>query len=192
MCGGMRRKHEMSWLTRTVLPGEEIIPTGNIIPMDMVRCGGPVASVVNHRGVYRMLPMIWGLRPAACPDLKLINARAESLTQKPSFRDLIGKFRCLVAADSCFEWKDGERIEISLPEEKPLVFAGLFTAWRKPGGAIDRTCAVITTEPTAWFSKIHDRMPVILPLDNAKIWIGNDPAAALRVLRPYSGELIAA
>lgn len=192
MCGGMRRKHEMNYYTRTIIPGEEVIPTtgGRVLnPEETVKLGSLTASVVSHKGVYRLLPMVWGLKPAMYPDRRFINARAESLMEKSSFHDLVIDRRCLIIADSFYEQKKGRRIEIFLPERKPMAFAGLFNTWKLSNGKIERTCTVITTEPNSFMKPIHNRMPAILS-DRAKsIWLGNDPQAAVNILAPYDGDL---
>lgn len=135
----------------------------------------------------------WGLVPSWLKEPKsaysMINARAETLLEKPSYKRLIAKRRCLVIADSFYEWKkaDGKKqpYRIMLNDEGLFAFAGLWDLWEKEGNALI-SCSIITTSPNALVSKIHDRMPVILPQELEEAWLSDIPVEqAMAALRSY-------
>ena len=133
----------------------------------------------------------WSRDPAAGP--RPINARAETLAEKPSFRQLLGRRRCLVLADSFFEWQATPAGKVPhrilLRDEQPFAFAGLWDEWLDRGtGELHPTFTIITTEPNALMASIHNRMPVILPTRAAEqAWLddGRDVAAHQQLLVPY-------
>jgi putative SOS response-associated peptidase YedK len=143
--------------------------------------------------------MRWGLVPFWAKDdgigNKLINARCETLDQKPAFRKAFERRRCLVLADGFYEWgKDGatkQPVRIVLRDHQPFAFAGLWEKWRKPDGAELNTPAIITCEATELLTVVHNRMPVILDERDYAQWL--DPkltsARMLRaLLRPHSSD----
>ena len=132
-----------------------------------------------------------GHGPAAGP--KPINARAETLAEKPSFRQLLGRRRCLVLADSFYEWQATPAGKVPhrilLRDEQPFAFAGLWDEWLdRATGELHPTFTIITTEPNALMASIHNRMPVILPTRSAEqAWLDDDLglAAHQQLLVPY-------
>ncbi len=145
----------------------------------------------NHVSVMR-----WGLIPSWTGDIRsatpLINARAESLTEKPAFRNLLKSHRCLVPASGFFEWKkEGTRKipwYIRIPSEPIFAFAGLYSIWKNPAGVSVSTFAIVTCEPNRITRPLHNRMPVILSRDAEVRWL--DPAPLPmeelhRILVPY-------
>ena len=145
----------------------------------------------------------WGLVPGRSRDPahgpKPINARAETLAEKPSFRQLLARRRCLVLADSFYEWQDATGRgkvphRILLQSEEPFAFAGLWDEWvDKASGEVHPTFTIITTEPNALMASIHNRMPVILPGPAAEhAWLADDlgPAAHQQLLVPYAAALM--
>ena len=139
-----------------------------------------------------------GHGPASGP--KPINARAETLAEKPSFRQLLDRRRCLVLADSFFEWQATPAGKVPhrilLRDEQPFAFAGLWDEWLdRATGELHPTFTIITTEPNALMARIHNRMPVILP-DRAaeQAWLdaGVGRAAHQHLLRPYDAAAMRA
>ncbi|MGI4870166.1 MAG: SOS response-associated peptidase [Janthinobacterium lividum] len=140
----------------------------------------------------------WSRDPASGP--KPINARAETLAEKPSFRQLLARRRCLVLADSFYEWQATERGKIPhrilLRSEEPFAFAGLWDEWLdRSTGELRPTFTIITTEPNELMASLHNRMPVILPGPDAeRAWLADDlaPAAHQQLLVPYDAALMRA
>jgi putative SOS response-associated peptidase YedK len=155
----------------------------------------PVAVVPND-GRNRLDYFIWGLIPSWAKDpnigSRLINARAETLQEKPSFRTAFRRRRCLVLADGFYEWKQGERgktpMYIRLASGKPFAFAGLWESWNAPDGSNVLSCTIITTQPNELMATIHNRMPVILLEESYSIWLESgeaDPQRLAGLLKPY-------
>lgn len=141
---------------------------------------------------------LWGLIPSWSKDPsignKLINARGETIAEKPSFRGAYKYKRCLIIADGFYEWKANQNQKTKTPyyihmkERNPFAFAGLWDEWHSPDGDSIRTCTIITTEPNELMSSLHNRMPVILHPKDYDSWL--DPApqtdpSLLRLIQPY-------
>ncbi len=152
---------------------------------------------------YRQLDMLhWGLIPGWAKDMKIgyrmINARGETLAQKPSFRGAFKKRRCLIAADGFYEWQHaGETKQpfyLHLKNKSIFGFAGLWESWRSPEGTVVESCTIITTSANELVRKIHDRMPVILAPRHYEPWLQDTtPAESLQqLLVPYPAEAMAA
>jgi putative SOS response-associated peptidase YedK len=105
----------------------------------------------------------------------MINARAETVATKPSFRDALKKRRCLIPADGFYEWKKDGKTKIpfcfTMADDSIFAFAGLWEQWKNPEGRLVETCSIITTTPNALLQDVHDRMPVILPDDGYDLWL---------------------
>lgn len=145
----------------------------------------------------------WGLIPAWAKDAsignRLINARAETVAEKPSFRRALQKRRCLVLADGFYEWKkEGNKktpMYIALKSHEPFGFAGLWETWRSATGETIRSCTIITTTPNALMKSIHNRMPVILPREAEAFWLDQtveDPQELLPLLTPFPAKAMEA
>jgi putative SOS response-associated peptidase YedK len=156
---------------------ENYEPSFNIAPSQAV------LAVINDGESNRMGFLKWGLVPPWAKDAaignKMINARAETLSEKPSFRTAFKKKRCLVIADSFYEWKRHEDksktpMRIKLKSDALFAMAGIWEAWKSPEGKTLYTCSVITTGPNELMKDIHDRMPVILKPNDEKKWL--DPS----------------
>jgi putative SOS response-associated peptidase YedK len=151
----------------------------------------------NQDEDYEAVLARWGLLPHWAKDeriaFKVINARAETLTEKPAYRSLIGKHRCLVVADGFYEWQIGddgkkEPVYFQLASGEPFGFAALWTSRTDPlTEEVVESCTIITTRPNYLVAPVHDRMPVIMPRDLEDAWL--DPELprehALELLRPY-------
>ena len=148
---------------------------------------------------------VWGLIPSWAKDLsigqRLINARGETLAEKPSFRGGFKYKRCLILADGFYEWKSQPGTKTKVPHfihlknRQPFAFAGLWDEWRSPDGGSLRSATIITTEPNELMATIHNRMPVILrPADYAQ-WLDTSPRAPadlLPLLQPFPPDEMAA
>jgi putative SOS response-associated peptidase YedK len=183
---------------------ERLYERFNVAPTD------PVLSVITRDGEERMGPLRWGLIPFWAKDTKigakLINARAETLTEKPAFRDLVkqSRSRCLIVADGYYEWlrpedPKGRKIpmHMALREREPFAFAGLWTWWRDKAAGDDgeriASCTIITVAANATVRPVHDRMPAILADDASRAaWLApaGDDGAALELLRPLPDDAL--
>ena len=148
--------------------------------------------------VHRGEMMRWGLVPFWAKDVKigysLINAKAETIAEKPAFREAFKKRRCIIPADGFYEWqkldaKQKQPYAILMRDRGVFGFAGVWEKWTdKASGEIVRSCTIITTEPNALCAPIHNRMPVILDPKDYAAWLGEEPAtpAAIRaLLKPF-------
>ena len=147
--------------------------------------------------------MRWGLVPSWAKDIsigsRMINARAETLAERPSFRSAFRRRRCLVVADSFYEWKrDGRTrtpMRISLESGELFGFAGLWESWDSPDGRRILSCTIVTTKANDFIAPIHDRMPVILSQDAEPVWLApdiQDTDALSELLTPYPSDLMSA
>ena len=163
-------------------------PSYNIAPTQ-------ISPVLLNDGKRKVKPMCWGLVPSWAKDktigAKMINARSETLREKPSFQSLIYQKRCIVISDGYFEWKrEGKKKKpyyIRDPDGKLLPMAGLWDEWVDKQGKKWLTYTVITTDPSNQINHIHNRMPVILDKLEMDLWINFDcpPNEALTCLKPY-------
>jgi putative SOS response-associated peptidase YedK len=125
----------------------------------------------------------------------MINARAETLQEKPAFRTAFRRRRCLILADGFYEWQaqPGKKSKIpmyiKLKSGQPFAFAGLWENWSSPDGSEILSCTIITTEPNSLLREIHNRMPVILPPDSYPLWLDPgepDSGRLAALLKPYA------
>jgi putative SOS response-associated peptidase YedK len=171
---------------------KKVLPRYNIAPSQ------EVLAVVSDDGKMTGKMLKWGLVPYWANDpkigFKMINARAETVDEKASFKHAFKKRRCLILADGFYEWKkEGDKkipYRFTLKNKQPFAFAGLWEKWDKHGGPM-YTCTIITTKANELVEAIHDRMPVILPKEWEKVWL--DPAIEdaeylKSLLRPYPSE----
>ena len=144
----------------------------------------------------------WGLIPSWAKDPaignKMINARAETVSEKPSFRSAFKKRRCLILADGFYEWQktdDGKQpYHIKMEDDSPFAFAGLWEAWDKYGEEI-RSGTIITTDANDLMNEIHHRMPVILHPEDYGLWLDPDfdeKEALTSLLKPYPSDAMEA
>jgi putative SOS response-associated peptidase YedK len=171
-------------------------PSWNVAPTDPV----PAVAVRHERrllGLFR-----WGLIPSWSTDgsgaAGRINARAETVREKPTFRAAFARRRCLLPADGFYEWErrpDGSKQAwfIRRADGAPLAMAGLWDAWRGDGGELVRSCAVVTTTANSLMAPIHDRMPVLIPSSDWATWLdpSNEGTAELtHLLVPAEARLL--
>lgn len=173
---------------------EELQPRYNMAPSQ------PIAVIPND-GKNELTYYSWGLVPfwAKDPSIgnRMINARAETLDEKPSFKNAFRRRRCLVLADGFYEWKaePGTKTKtpmyIHLKDQRPFTFAGLWERWNPPDGSELLSCTIITTEPNQLVADLHNRMPVILPEDKYTLWLETgevDTKELKSILVPYPPE----
>lgn len=170
-------------------PAERLTPSYNVAPTD------PVYVVVNRHGVRKLRVVRWGLIPSWAKEARIgarfINARQETVRDKPAFRAAFARRRCLVPADGYYEWQrqPGGRKQpyfLSAPEGSPLAMAGLYEAWKDPAApdTLVWTCTVITTAAADDLGHIHDRTPLLVPPSAWTRWLDpsiSEPGADLLV-----------
>jgi putative SOS response-associated peptidase YedK len=158
-----------------------------------------VAVVVQRDDGNSLEQMRWGLIPAWAKDpaigSRMINARSETLSQKPSFKRPLKSQRCLVIADGFFEWAKTEQGKVPMfirpKSPRPFGFAGLYDVWVSPQGESIASCTIVTTRANDFMQPIHDRMPLILPKSQEAVWL--EPSTPhieewLSALAPYPGN----
>ncbi len=180
MCGryaSSRPADDLSAHFEVDAPVEEALPASyNVAPTDPV-------YVVLQREEQRQLRVVrWGLVPSWAKDPKtgarFINARRETVRDKPAFRAAYARRRCLVPADGYYEWQrhDGGKQPyfLSSTDNAPLAMAGLYEVWKSPEGSSLWTCTVLTTEASDELGHIHDRTPVLVPREAWATWLAPD------------------
>ena len=170
----------------------QIAPRYNVAPMQQV----PIVRV-NAHGDRELVQVRWGLVPRWARDpsigAKMINARAETVAVKPSFRIAFQRHRCLLPADGFYEWKprpDGTKQPVRIGMRDGAVFglAGLYERWLSPEGEPLDTCTILTTDANALLAHLHDRMPVIVPPDAYEAWLDPANPDAAELLAPYAPD----
>lgn len=169
------------------------VPNFNVCPTNQVHV------VRNGETGRQLLPMRWGFLPhwykAANGGPLLINARAETLAEKPAFRAACRERRCLLVATGFYEWTKSAQ-DTRLPwyihrrDGAPIAFAGVWQDWGATE-ARQSTCAIVTTAANAHMSKVHHRMPLILEPEDWALWLGEQGKGAARLMRPGGEEVLA-
>lgn len=175
----------------------DIPPRYNVAPTQQVS-----AIREDGDGDRSLVQLRWGLIPFWAKDKsignRMINARGETVAEKPSFRASFKSKRCLIVADGFFEWKkskDGKQpVYICMNDERPFAFAGLWDRWE--GEETIESCTIITTDANELLQQVHDRMPVILPADNYDLWLAGNSGESkswskdklLDLLQPFPAD----
>lgn len=179
-----------------VATGLNLQPRYNVAPTQEA----PVIGL-DEAGERALKMFRWGLVPRWSKEMPksapLINARAEGIAEKPTFRDAFAKRRCLVLADGFYEWPQDKTVKERKPwrivatDRPAFAFAGIWEAWRKPDGEILRSFAIVTTAANARIAAIHERMPVMLAAGDEDAWLAPNTAAERlqAMLAPYPAEL---
>lgn len=203
MCGRYSQTRPIEDLVeqfRIDLVLQQPAPRFNVAPTQDV----PVVRL-DDEGRRALDLLRWGLVPAWAKDLsvgnRMINARAETVFEKPAFRSAFKKRRCLVVADGFYEWKrldeSGKKKQpyrMTWHDGRPFAFAGLWEQWKGPDGPV-RTCTILTTTANAMMRQVHDRMPVILDGEEATArWLSPDsgPEELMPLLQPLPDDRLAA
>jgi putative SOS response-associated peptidase YedK len=178
-------------------PFIDFVPRYNVAPTQTM----PILRR-SRDGGFELVPMKWGLVPGWAKDPKigntLINARAETIAEKPTFRTAFQKRRCLVPVDGFYEWHHrpaeggpGPKVPhfIHLKTDESFVFAGLWEWWRGPDAPLE-SYTIVTTTPNAMMEKLHNRMPVILSRDAAEAWTNAEtsPDELRSLLLPFDSD----
>lgn len=199
MCGRFTLRANLSSLAKLfggidfpdLTPRYNIAPTQQVLAVRQREAEAPQAAWLR-----------WGLIPAWAKDAKvgysMINARADGVATKPSFRAAFKRRRCLVLADGYYEWrrqgKDKIPFHVRRPDGEPFAFAGLWESWHKDDQSIE-SCTIITSEANETLRWLHDRMPIILPLADHARWLDPspcDPALVQEMLHPNPDDLLTA
>jgi putative SOS response-associated peptidase YedK len=187
---------------------EKLMPDINILTDVVERFNiAPTQTIymINQESLgYQLDGVKWGLIPSWAKDMtlasKMINARAETLFEKPSFRNLITRKRCLVIASGYYEWQKipvqskKQPHYITMSDKSLMTFGGLWDRWRAPSGEVIMTATIITCQPNEYLKTIHDRMPLIIPEDKRIDWlnpiISKENIAGM--MATFPGELMTA
>jgi putative SOS response-associated peptidase YedK len=169
------------------------LPSYNIAPTQ------PVVVIRMEEAAKKCVVMRWGLIPSWAKDKKtsFINARADTIADKPAFRAAFKRRRCLILADGYFEWKtrgpkQKQPYYLRPKDDGPIAFAGIWETWKGAETPIE-SCSIITTDANELSRMIHDRMPVMLREPEADAWIDSaveEPRGLLELLRPFPAELM--
>jgi putative SOS response-associated peptidase YedK len=196
MCGRFTRSYtwrEIHELYRLTTPASNLQPRYNICPTT------PVDAVIERNGKRELVPMRWGLVPAwwskPIKELKLatFNARAESVAEKPFFREAFRRSRCLIPASGYYEWHDSpsgkQPYYFTRKDGSLLTIAGLWDQWRdRTSGEMLLSCAMIIAPANDWVAEVHDRMPVILEPSQFDPWLGG--SAGVEALKPAADAVL--
>lgn len=174
----------------------DISPRYNVAPTQQVWIIREAATGGRHLSSVR-----WGLVPHWAKDLsigsRMINARCETVHEKPAFRQAIRSRRCIVPASGFFDWATTPTGKIphyvTMRDGSPLAFAGIWESWKTPEGEPLETCAILTTAANNLIAPIHDRIPVILHPTEFDHWLDrslNNPEKLQRFYQPYPAELL--
>ena len=189
MCGRFTLASKVTDLLDLIDFADNALPNGlaaryNIAPTQ------PVLAIRAEKDFAKPLPLMlgWGLVPFWADDPKIgsrmINARSESVVEKPAFRAALKYRRCIIPADGFFEWHKSVESNAKTPywihrhNRKPFAMAGLWESWNKDGSGPLETCTILTTSANAMMSMLHDRMPVILEPKDFDRWLHTPPEAA--------------
>ncbi|MGV3524188.1 MAG: SOS response-associated peptidase [Candidatus Sericytochromatia bacterium] len=192
MCGRFVRKAEADAIAAAFdvdVIKQALAPSFNVAPTQ------PVQAVVSSgKGTRGLVALKWGLIPAWAKDAsgaaKLINARAETAAEKPSFRAALRSRRCLIVASGFYEWTPGNKQPhyIHFPSQELVGFAGLYEFWQSPEGERVASCCMLTTEANPAIGEIHHRMPVLIAPEHRSRWLDRglqDPAALADLLTAW-------
>jgi putative SOS response-associated peptidase YedK len=171
----------------------QLTPRHNVAPTQLV-------AVVRNQGEDNRLDLLkWGLVPSWSKDLSfgshLINARSETVAEKPTFRHALKYRRCIVPTSGFYEWDHSggkkQPYYIQLADQSPMCLAGVWESWKSPDGSELETFAILTTSANKLVESIHDRMPVILYPDTFNLWLSHnmhDPDQLQPLYQPFPAE----
>ncbi|BBH19660.1 putative SOS response-associated peptidase YoqW [Paenibacillus baekrokdamisoli] len=183
------------WIGETTVPFHK--PKYNVAPGQMIM------AIISDGEKNKLGELKWGLVPSWADDPKIsnkmLNARSETVWDKPAFKQLIRRKRCIIPADGFYEWRKDEvgkqPMRITLRDRSLFSMAGLYDTWLTPEGHKLSTCTILTTEPNELMLPIHNRMPVILSQENETIWLDRslqDQQHLNALLKPFPAQLLEA
>ncbi|PWG17201.1 SOS response-associated peptidase [Salibaculum griseiflavum] len=197
MCGRMAvtLPHDAMAQVFDAAPANDLpeVPNFNVCPTTQV------ATVTSDAGTRHLRPMRWGFVPHWYKSVNdgplLINARAETIAEKPAFRTACRERRCLVPASGFYEWtrlEDGTKLPwyITRRDGAPLAFAGIWQDWERDGEALT-TCAIVTTGANEAMSEIHHRIPVVLEQEDWPLWLGEAGKGAATLMQTPAEDVLA-
>jgi len=197
MCGrfvGFRKYEELAQYFPIDVSTCSVTASFNIAPTQ------EVLAIYRQGGQNVLDRFVWGLVPFWAKDRsmagRMINARAETLAEKPSFKHAFKRQRCLIPADGYYEWTGAtgrkQPYYLSLPDKAPFAFAGIWDTWRSKEGpeSMLRSCAVITTAASEAVRRIHHRMPAILSPDLYGLWLDQDIQDTVRLAEALQDGLV--
>ncbi len=172
-------------------------PRYNIAPTQQV----VTVRIEDGKKTRKFTTMRWGLIPSWAKDMRIgtqtLNARSETVTTKPAFRDSILRKRCLIPTDGFYEWRKMGSVKqpycFEVGESEVFALAGLWDQWESPEGQIIESCTILTTTANSLIADMHDRMPVIVPLGKYDVWLDPDVTdfeAVRDILKPYDANLM--
>lgn len=197
MCGRYTQTKSGEAIAQTfgLASAPDLPPRYNIAPTQ------PVAAIAQPAAEREYRIFQWGLVPSWSKDpsisSRMINARSETVAEKPSFRAPFKRRRCLVVTDGFYEWqrtgsnRKKQPFYIQMADQAPFGFAGLWEKWEGGDGSYLETCTILTTEPNELMTSIHNRMPVILQPEDYDLWLDpnlQDGRHLQHLLRPYDAE----
>lgn len=194
MCGRYRltRAEKMAQKFQAEFTGE-LRPRYNIAPTQPV----PVVRTTDSGRV--IASMRWSLIPSWASDVSSaqINARSETILEKPAFKESFELRRCLIPVDGFYEWRrrvnTKQAFHFGLKDDSLFAFAGIWDRWKSPGGSLIESCAILTTTPNELLRDVHDRMPAILGEEDYDAWLTTAPSGSHRLtdlLLPYEADLM--
>jgi len=196
MCG----RYSLSQASDVITATFDLADVPSVAPRYNIAPTQPVAVIRTSEAIDREFTYLhWGLIPSWSKDpaigARLINARSETVAEKPSFRSAFKRRRCLLIADGFYEWHrtaDGKQpYYFHLDAHQPFGFAGLWEHWETGAGDVIESCTILTTVANDVLSPIHDRMPVILHPQDYELWLDPQMQQTDRLqplLRPYAAE----
>lgn len=202
MCNRYRLTHSKQYLSERFeaeASDEELEdrPRYNIAPTQQV----VIVRKEHGEKMRQLTTMRWGLIPSWAKDASIgartLNARSETVTTTPAFRESIRRKRCLIPADGFYEWQKMGSVKqpycFEVGEGDVFALAGLWDEWTSPDGEIIESCTILTTEPNTLVSDLHNRMPVIVPPEKYEVWLDPDVtdfAEIHDILQPYEPTLM--
>jgi putative SOS response-associated peptidase YedK len=183
----IRKAFNLDQVSTPVEPSYNVAPTQTVV------------TVVRREGQNVLEAMRWGLIPIWAKEMsigaRMINARAEGIANKPSFKRPLKSRRCLVVASGFYEWQKNGATKVPMfircRSKEPFAFAGLYDTWKSPSGDTVTSCAIITTGANELMQPIHDRMPVILSKKAYRRWLdplNQDLDELVALLQPYPAD----